>query len=556
MRLPLVAPSVALLDEKPASRSTSLSAAFDVSANILLVCGLILPVSSGAFAGTEAILDSLVEELHAKGILGAEKYQTLRQEIREARREQVMQDKVVGEERDRVRKTQLSGEFKDRFMLATGDGEHSIRLTGRLNADFRWADNGFSLDATSSNDKDSASIADGFELRRARLGVAGFVFRDVSYELDANAVGSAPTVNQAWVNFGWYQPIQFRLGRFKQPISLEQQASSNDIDFAERSYIDQFTPNAGRRNGAMLHGEPRKGLAYAASVYQEGFGEESRADGEGLRHAGRVTGNIAELASISDTVLHFGAAMVGGGYQVRPTTGANTDIGATSATRATLLGFRTLNRGLGNIYRAQLGGEPTGSEGYGLASETGVDIEQRIRNVELALARGAYKLQGEYAVAAYDATNPVGGQAVRGDVQAWYVQALWNLTGESWAEAYRGGRFGPLKVRDPFRPGGAWGAWQLGIRYSGYDASDLRVADAPGSGGSRVQSGGLATTDNGRVDSYGIGLNWLPNSMTRIMLEWTRTDFGGETAPLDIGAVKGQGIRREDIVSVRSEFKF
>lgn len=523
-----------------------------MTAALVVSCGVALIAAGPAVAGTEAILDSLVEELRAQGILSEDKYRSLRQEIRETRREQVMQEKILGDERDKVRRTQIAGEFRDRFAFGTGDGEHSIRLTGRLNADYRWADNGFSLGERGNNDKDSASIADGFELRRARLGVSGFVFRHISYELDANAVGNAPTVNQAWINLGWYQPIQFRVGRFKQPISLEQQASSNDIDFAERSYIDQFTPSAGRRNGAMLHGEPRKGLTYAASVYQEGFGEESRADGEGLRHAGRLTANIAELASIGDTVFHLGAALVGGGYQVRPTTGANTDVAATSVTRATVLGFRTLNRGLGNIYRAQLGGEPTGSPGFGLAAETGVDIDQSIRNIELAIARGAYKLQGEYAVAHYDATNPVGGQALRGEVRAWYVQALWNLTNESWAEAYKSGRFGPLKVRDPFRPGGAWGAWQLGVRYSGYDAADLRASGS----GSRVQSGGLATTDNRRVDSYGIGLNWLPNSMTRIMLEWTRTGFGSETVPLDVGAVAGQGIRREDIVSVRSEFKF
>lgn len=440
---------------------------------VTLAAGLALMAPMSANAGTEAILDSLLEELRAKGILAEEKYQTLRQEIREARREQTMQDKILGDERDKVRKTQLTGEFKDRFTFATGDGEHSIRFTGRLNADYRWAENGFSLGERSNSDKDSASIADGFELRRARLGVTGFVFRDVSYELDANAVGSAPTVNQAWINLGWYQPIQFRVGRFKQPISLEQQASSNDIDFAERSYIDQFTPNAGRRNGAMLHGEPCKGLTYAASVYQEGFGEESRADGEGLRHAGRITGNIAEFAGIGNTVFHLGAALVGGGYQVRPTTGANTDVAATSVTRATVLGFRTLNRGLGNIYRAQLGGEPTGSPGFGLASETGVDIDQSIRNIELAYAFGAYKLQGEYAVADYDATNPVGGQALRGEVRAWYLQAHWNLTGESWTEAYRGGRFGPLKVRNPLRPGGTWGGLAagnplFGLRCIGY----------------------------------------------------------------------------------------
>jgi hypothetical protein len=39
----------------------------------------------------------------------------------------------------------------------------------------------------------------------------------------------------------------------------------------------------------------------------------------------------------------------------------------------------------------------------------------------------------------------------------------------------------------------------------------------------------------------------MPNNMTRLLLEWTRTELGGETVPLDLGAVAGQGIRKEDV---------
>jgi phosphate-selective porin OprO and OprP len=55
------------------------------------------------------------------------------------------------------------------------------------------------------------------------------------------------------------------LGKFKQPFGLEQLTSSNNIDFMERSYVDQLAP--GKKIGAMAFGEPKPGFTYAGSVY-------------------------------------------------------------------------------------------------------------------------------------------------------------------------------------------------------------------------------------------------------------------------------------------------
>jgi phosphate-selective porin OprO/OprP len=226
-----------------------------------------------------------------------------------------------------------------------------------------------------------------------------------------------------------------------------------------------------------------------------------------------------------------------------------------------------MNRGLSNAYRAQIGGEnflastgfATGSPRTGAASEFGVDVDQTLFGLEYALARGPLKFQGEWVRANYDARNPVAvlnttSETVKGDVDTYYVQAVWNVTGEKWSEMYRAGIFRGVTPNNNFKLGSGWGAWQVGVRYSKFDASDIQVTGAR----SRVQSGTGSTTAamNSDVDSYGIGVNWILNPMSRFMVEWTRTDFGGATLPLDISATGSRGITKEDIFSFRAQVMF
>ncbi len=553
------------------------------------LAAVLATASAPAFANMEALL----EKLHAKGVLSDEEYKEMRQEAREATRaNRDFKAEIMGDKAKRELPTGLNGAFSNNFSWTSGDGASSIRLTGRVHTDYRFADNDYSLAPVSANDRDTSSIADGFELRRVRLGATGTLFRDVDYNAIFNMVGSAPVVDTAFMNFKYLPNANIQFGRFKQPFSLGQLTSSNDIDFAERSYVDQVIP--GKKLGAMIHGEPKPGFTYAASVFQEGENEITQEDGEGKRYAGRLTANFAQFGEgISDTVLHFGVAGVGGDYQVRPASSSQTSGSASSDTRATIVGFRSMNRGLSNMYRAQIAGQANGGSVFNTPSEFGVDVDQSLFGLESALARGPWKVQGEWVRANYDARNPltaVGAdpQTVKGDVNVWYVQALWNITGEKWSDMYRSGVFRGVTPNNNFRPGSGWGAWQLGLRFSRYDAGDIAVNGAK----SREQSGSLCNTGesatgtpnaanaaflsgvqacgdrNAAVDSYGIGLNWILNPNTRMMFEWTRTDFGTETLPLDTeGYVKSgtpstftrsqdRGITKEDIFSIRAQVFF
>jgi phosphate-selective porin OprO/OprP len=122
------------------------------------------------------------------------------------------------------------------FTLESANGRNSIQLTGRIHLDYRQ--NNLDVYNTDYNDRDSATAADNFELRRARLGVKGKFANDFKYEIVGNLPGTA-TVDVAFVDFAKYQGAQLRLGKFKQPFNLEEQTSSNNIDFMERSYVNQ-----------------------------------------------------------------------------------------------------------------------------------------------------------------------------------------------------------------------------------------------------------------------------------------------------------------------------
>jgi phosphate-selective porin OprO/OprP len=119
---------------------------------------------------------------------------------------------------------------------------------------------------------------------------------------------------------------------------------------------------------------------------------------------------------------------------------------------------------------------------------------------------------------------------------------------------YRSGAFRGVTPNNNFRPGAGWGAWQVGLRWSQFDASDL-AAGGLGSGfvsGGRCASGSACSRQNDKVDSYGIGVNWILNPLSRVMFEWTRTDFGGLTTPT--GTVGG--VKAENVFSIRTQVMF
>jgi phosphate-selective porin OprO/OprP len=460
---------------------------------------------------------------------------------------------------------------------ASAFAQVEAKVTGRVQFDARVIDNSFNALA----DRDSASAADNFEVRRARIGVSGSINKDIGYEVVGNGVGGSTNwIDTAFINYGFNKKAQVRTGRFKQPFSLEEQTSSNNIDFMERSYGNQMVP--GKRLGAMVHGEPMTGLTYGVSIYQDGFNEITNQNSLGTKQAARLTLNMAQLSDIKDTVLHVGLGYTGGDSTVTPTSSSNTQETASVKTRATIVGFRSENRGMNNIYRAQIGGDTLFTESYGASANNAITINQKLRGIEFAAARGPFKFQMETFNSKYNAsgvseelttTTDVEDRSVGVQVKAQYLEVMYNITGESWADSYKGGAFGGIKPKTNFMTdyGGAvgmgTGAWQVGFRTSKFTSDWDNSATCTGTTDDTCETAyNTTSTDYSRVQgaetakTNTYALNWILNSNARIMFNYAETKFGQSIILLDVNkknATYTSGTTdKERVISVRTQINF
>jgi phosphate-selective porin OprO/OprP len=521
-----------------------------VSGAVLLLAGQIALADS-----TTDIVDALV----SKGVLTEEEGKLITKGH-------------VSKQEKTPKVTEKDGAFK----LESANGKNSIQLTGRMHFDARSIDGKGGYDSqTNAIDRDSASLADNFELRRARIGVKGTFAKHYDYEVLTNLVGSSSNlIDVAYVNAGMYKPLQFKAGIFKQPFNLEEYGtSSNNIDFMERSYINQITP--AKKGGFMLHGALENGITYAGSVYQQNtFGEtDSNSTGKGF--AGRGTMNLSQLIGSKETVFHLGVAGFDSEYGVLPASSSNSDnascttvdatapatgyvttCSAATATNGTIFSFRSEGRGLSNIYRAQIGGDKV-KAGPSVPSNSAAKVNNRAYGLELAAAYGPFKVQGEYTDQDFNANVESVGSSVKSNVTAGYIEALWMVTGENYADWYKNGAWGGIKPKNEFDVDTlkGLGAWEVGFRYDAFDVSDVAISSGTGASGSSRIQGSKDGSNNGGAKTYTAGIKWQLNSIMRVLANYSHTKFDYAFTPVDLASGSGT-ITKEDILMVRTQFNF
>ena len=447
------------------------------------------------------------------------------------------------------------------FGMVSADGESSINLTGMVHFDAHIIRSGLPR----ITDKDSASVADAFEFRRVRLGVNGTVFKDVDYEVIVNATGTDTNIlDTGYLNFSAVKEAQVRVGRFRQPYSLEAMTKDNAIDFMERSYGDQLGPN--KMLGVGVFGEPRKGVTYGLSMAQAGFNEITNTDNIGGLGTGRATVNFGELNKLDGQVIHFGASTNRGKFESTPVTSTDSSKAASADTRATLLTYRTEDRGLANAYRVQIGGDAV-TAAYGALANNAVQIEKTLNDLEFAYATGAFKFQAEASSLILNADalncatlagppavncNTITTANLRVTSDTKYAEFVYNLTGERWSDGYKSGAFSFLKPNSNFHWGeGGTGAWQIGVRVSEYKSS------LPGTG-SAITDGGnnksrAENSESARTITYGV--NWLLNPSTAVKFNYAATKFDRPVYILSTSPSTAT-TDTENVFSVRAQINF
>ena len=446
-------------------------------------------------------------------------------------------------------KTKVAPVVKEKdgaFILESANEANSIQLTGRMHLDYRAS----SLDAMDlgpsarGDDRDTASMADQFELRRARLGVKGKFAKDFKYEVVGNLPGTA-TVDIAYFDWAKYDAFQIRGGKFKQPFGLEELISSNNMTMMERSYLDQTVP--AKKIGLQVMGAPAKGLTYALSTFQNSDVERD-IHGDGYASgAGRFTFNFAESMGDKESVMHVGLSGLSTTYSVQPTTTSQTSAAAdssVSAARATINAFRSAGRGLANIFRGQVGGGNCAfTTVYSCPVEFGAKIVQEAAGLEGIFARGPFKIMGEYSRGQYKGEHNSGAN-VQYDTDTFYAEAGYFITGEKYADSYKNGVFGGFKPKTNFDlANGQLGAIELAFRVEGFRVEDTNLGTA--TLGSRLQGtlngSGTANGTKSKADTYTVGIRWILNPNVVFKANYAYTNLGRDYAPLDVSHMTSAG---------------
>lgn len=287
------------------------------------------------------------------------------------------------------------------------------------------------------------------------------------------------------IPYGGGRDLEFRIGHFREPFSMEDLISVVYRTFNERSLANVFVPsyNTGIQfSDALLGPAKAERLTWAIGAFKETDNWPSSNDSDsdqGYQVTARVTG-LPWYADEGRKLLHLGVA-----YSHRNPDGAVLRYGARPDSKLALFQYANVD---------QL------PVGFRLRDARADDVD--LLGLELAGVYGPFWLQSEYIHSSVDTTY-----AGNADFDGYYAQVGYFLTGES--RPYRNDRGLFVRVNPTrsfgWKAGSGWGAWELAARYSSVDLDDGIVR-------------------GGQHDSITLGLNWYLNPNARITWNYTYND--------------------------------
>jgi len=409
--------------------------------------------------------------------------------------------------------------------LETADGNSSLQVNGRIHFDYR----NYNYDDNNTGTAE-ATGADTFDMRRARIGVKGKFGKYYGGEIVMNLLDqSRMALDVGYLDVLWFEKAKFRFGQFKMPFSLEQLTSSNNVDFIERSFVDQQIP--AKERGVQVFGSPRTGTTYAVAVSTGNAAADQATDNakegdnaiSGVDVIGRATVNLAEIAGDPKmNIYHLGLAFSTGD---RLASQVDASVGGDASARTRGITFLNLTK-----------------PSYGGANFDPASSLNRL-GLEAIVASGPFKLQGQFVRAGYSFATTAAAYHDP-DINTGYLQATYTLTGETHAGRYKDGVLSglkPTKVFDPETFSG--GAWEVAFRMGHFDASDYR-----GIGTVTPSTGALKAQD------YTLGLMFVPNPNVRFMGNLIHTSFSDllGTGP----SLGGKAISTENALLFRTQLAF
>jgi len=423
--------------------------------------------------------------------------------------------------------------------LATADGRFTANIKAILMLDGGKYFQDHNLPAAVTN----RDLNEGFNFRRARIGIDGKLFRDFDYSFIYEFGGSGQEdpgrLYEAAITYTYLKPFRFKVGAFEPNIGLAAAVSTSQMPLMERPAPAEVARNVAAGDSRVAFqisandvlGAGDSGIAarwmissaYTANIIATGSSAASATvQPFDEQNAVIARATIAPFSS-TDWQAHLGV-----NYQrvLHPN-----DAGAATAPR----------------YAAQLRDRPElRLDGARLVDTGAIDSRHTtVYGVEGAFQAGPAMIEGEYFKYKIDRRLTTAAIIPDPSFSGWYVQGSWVLTGESRVYNPVEARFDAPKLNYSFNPeAGTWGAFEVAARYSDLDLNyhEGALGTAP--------VAALGAVRGGEQKIYTFGVNWYLNPSMRLMLDYQHVKIDR------LGATGLQTGQSYDALAARGQVNF
>jgi phosphate-selective porin OprO/OprP len=400
---------------------------------------------------------------------------SLEQKLNVLEQKQEIQDQESAEAAKAVPKISLTGKG---FVFTSADGANSLHIGALVQFDSReyLADGG----GVSNNT---------FLLRRARPVLDGTIDKIYSFQFVPEFGGTNPvSIFDANIGIAPTKELQFKFGKFKAPIGLEQLQGDPATSFVERSLVNNLVPS--RDVGAQVTYTVKGGVFTGTAGVFNGVADGANSTNVDFDNEKDVDARLFSrpFVNAKDSPLHGLGAGVSGSF------------GREKGAPALTAGYKT-----------------DGQQTFFKYNSTVVADGQVWRvSPQAYYYHGPFGVLGEYVVSTVNVRPTATGAKTQLENKAWQASVCYVITGED--ASYTG-----VTPAEPFSwADGTWGAWQVVARYG-----DLKVD-------SKAFPLFASTATNAKeASAWGVGVNWYLNSVVKISQDFFDTRFtkAGTTAP-------------------------
>jgi phosphate-selective porin OprO/OprP len=392
----------------------------------------------------------------------------------------------------------------NRPSICTADSLNCISLTSRLHFDTGGYWYHPNTAATVPQNLDN-----GFNARRARIGVLGTFMGDWNYALIYDfggasdgfpPVSGAPIsgIENAYLSYTGFKPFAVEGGYMDMPYTLDEATSSNDLMFMERASPGIVATN-------IAAGDFRSGFGVRGNDDRFWGGAYVTGPTSGTTHVFTPTANNSGVVQPTLGTPGF-SEQLGGfarvAYQLLQDKNYSFHVGADAEFLIMPTGLKTLTLS----DRPEVRIDPTAIASTGAIANV---ADAQVYSGEVAAGYGPLFFQGEYFW--YNVDRNLGLPSTH--FQGWYAEGSWTITGEGRKYNPGAGAYAGIIPDRPFSLAkGDPGAWEIAARYSHVNLNDLFTVGVP-----VAATNGVA---GGVQNIYTIGLNWYVNRNVRIMVNY------------------------------------